>query len=110
LVDAEEKNPLDRIIKNDCLGRKNALESHCFQDIAVEYLPDNVEAVKEGGFQRISFVGTDKASPDPSKVSPRNGKSVGEIKQKARDVEKQAYIQGFAKGEWNQERTNLNRS
>ena len=90
---------MDRIIKNDCLSRKNALKLHCFPDISVEYLPNNVESVKEGGFQRIGFVGTDKPSPDPPKISARNEKSVEEIKQKARDVEKQAYIQGFAKGE-----------
>jgi len=85
---------LNRIIKNDRSSRKNALNPHCFQDISVEYLPNNAEAVKDGGFQRISFVGADKLCPDLPNVSARN-----EIKQKARDVENQAYIQGFAKGE-----------
>jgi len=85
---------LDRIMKNDCLSRKKALKSHCFQDIAVEYLPDEVEAVKDGGFQRISFVGPGNPFPDSPNVSARN-----ERKLKASDVENQAYIQGFAKGE-----------
>lgn len=89
---------MDRIIKNDCLSRKNALKLHCFPDISVEYLPNNLESLKESGFQRISFVGTEKPSPAP-KVSAKNKKSVEEIKQKSRDVEKQAYIQGFTKGE-----------
>ncbi len=89
---------MNKIIQNDRLSRENSLKTHCFPDISVGSLPNNIEAGEENSFQRIAFVGTDKPSPDPPKVSTKNGKSVEEINQKARDVEKQAYIQGFDKG------------
>ena len=90
---------MNKIIKGDRLSRENTLKLHCFPDISVGYLPNNIEAGNESGFQGIGFVEINKPSPDPPKVSTRNKKSVEEIKQKARDVEKQAYIHGFAKGE-----------
>ncbi len=104
---------MNRIIKNDCLSRKNALKPHCFPEISVEYSPNDITAGKENGFQQIGFIEIDKPFHDPPKVSKNKEKSVEEIKQNARekeksveeikqnarDVEKQAYIQGFAKGE-----------
>ncbi len=104
---------MNRIIKNDCLSRTNALKPYCFPEISVEYSSNDIEAGKESGFQRIGFIEIDKLFHDSPKVSKKKEKSVEKIKQKARekeksvekikqkarDVEKQAYIQGFAKGE-----------
>ena len=90
---------MDRIIKSDCLSRENNLKLHYFPDISVEYSSNNIEVGKESGFQRIGFIEIDRPFPDPPKLSKKKGKSVEEIKQNARDVEKQAYIEGFAKGE-----------
>ncbi len=90
---------MDRIIKSDCLTRENTLQLHYFPDISVGYPPNNIETGEDNSFQRIGFAEINKPFPDPPKVSKKNEKSVEEIKQKARDVEKQAYIQGFAKGE-----------
>lgn len=94
---------LDRIIKSDCLTGGNALKPYCFPDISIGCSPNNIEFGEEDGFQRIDFVEINNPAfvspPDSPKVSGKNGRSVDKIKQKARDVEKEAYIQGFAKGE-----------
>ena len=95
---------MDRIIKSDCLTRENILKPHYFPDISIEYPPNNIKTEKESGFQSIGFGEVKKQSSDPPKVfkesvKKESVKSVEEIKQNARDVEKQAYIQGFAKGE-----------
>ena len=90
---------MNRIIKNGSLSRENSLKPHCFPDISTGYSLNNIEDGEENSFQRIAFVEIKKLSPDLPKVSTKNGKSVEEIKQKVSDVEKQAYIQGFDKGE-----------
>jgi len=101
---------LDRIIKSDRLTGGNALKPYCFPDISIGCSPDTIECGEGDGFQRIDFVKLNKPasvpfpshSPLPSdvpKVSGENGKPVDNIKQKAQDIEKEAYIKGFAKGE-----------
>ena len=95
---------LDRIIKSDCLTGGNALKPYCFPDISIGCSPNNIKSGEGSGFQRIDFVEINKPASVPPpldlpKVSGNNGKSVDNIKQKARDVEKEAYVQGFAKGE-----------
>lgn len=96
---------LDRVIKSNCLTGGTTLKPYCFPDISIGYSPNNIEFGEGDGFQRIDFVDLNKpvsAPPLPSnsqKVSGKNGTSVDEIKQKAQDIEKEAYIKGFAKGE-----------
>ena len=94
---------MDRIIQSDRLTGGNALKPYCFPDISIGFSPNKIESEEVSGFQRIDFADINKSAsaplPDLPKVSGKNEKSVDSIKQKARDVEKEAYIQGFAKGE-----------
>lgn len=91
---------MDRIIKSDRLCQDDKLKLYYFPDIPIANSSrDGEGSGTEDSFRRIDFEENSAPAPDISERPQENGEYIEGIKEKARDIEERAYIEGFTQGE-----------
>ncbi|MDY6972438.1 MAG: FliH/SctL family protein [Thermodesulfobacteriota bacterium] len=100
MLDAEEKSSLHKAIEADRLNLKRDIEVYCFPDIPVERsLNRKICTDEEAGFQRIDFQENSGLIPESHEKIMPDGRCMEMIRERAREIEEQAYVKGFTKGE-----------
>ena len=88
---------MHKIDKNTFLNLEDTFRLHCFPDIPVGNAAENGQCVNH--FQRIELGDHNKTGSDMFNDSNGNGCPAEEREEKLREIEKQAYVEGFTKGE-----------
>jgi len=101
LAGAEEMNSLSKRPKKGPAERENAFRLHYFPEIPVDFSTRNrSQPTGESAFNRIDFENTNKTLADLTDDSLAGDKNYpAGSNQKIEEIEAQAYLRGFNKGE-----------